>query len=238
MQLFKFKVILIYICSLVSNDIYALSLEGECLTSTFDLTVSHKGKPFGLSKNILNINKNKCLIEIHHQKLFYIKHEWKIDICRSPIHIKEVSGTVEVYKKTLKCHQGDNSENEFCDNVYMIQDLIQDDGLIFADGEKEDLLSDHGRVYCVSKLVDEYFHANNVMSIKAMDYLDFFKLKHPAKKLIKNNIVPLAESKAIPVLEQVEDNIPDEESSLQDFAEKMSPSIIAEPVESSERASF
>ena len=51
-------------------------------------------------------------------------------------------------------------------NIKDLKNAISDYGLIFAKGEKEDLLSDHGKVYCSFLLINFYFDEEKIFSFK------------------------------------------------------------------------
>lgn len=167
MQLLKFSKILFFI--IISMNLFA-SAEKECLNSSFDITVSHKGQPFGLLPNILTISKNNCSIIITHQKMKYINKKWDIDVCREPVHIKSGSGAVDVLKRLGNCQ---NTKDEFCSKYSDLIQVLQDDGLIFAEGEKENLSSDHGRVFCAYQLAKYYLGAGTVLSRHETGALNF-----------------------------------------------------------------
>jgi hypothetical protein len=52
--------------------------------------------------------------------------------------------------------------NEYCQKLKELEKLILDEGLIFAKGLKEDLSTDHGKVYCVYLLIQGYLREGNI----------------------------------------------------------------------------
>lgn len=159
MQFFKFSLLALLFPILAHANSYT---ELECLDASYESTISHKGFPFGLTKNILTIVKDRCVITIHHEKLKFIKDQWVIDVCREPVHMKKGVGAVEVIKRDGLCVEG--SKSSYCGELARLKTLIQDDGLIFADGEKEDLSSDHGKVYCAFSVIGRYLQQGIVLS--------------------------------------------------------------------------
>lgn len=158
MQLFKSRflrllvpVTLIVLNLHVSN---AKISDMDCLNSNFSTKVSHNAFPFGLNEKILKVNKDGCVITINHTKMKFIDKVWTIDVCRGPVHVKYGSSSIEVFKRAVKCTKGNRSK--FCKNVLKINNILQDDGLIFAEGEKEDINTSHGMVYCSYKLLSKY----------------------------------------------------------------------------------
>ncbi|GAB4017967.1 MAG: hypothetical protein Fur0010_18920 [Bdellovibrio sp.] len=136
--------------------------DNACLQSQFDVNISHKAPPLGLSRNVLELKKEGCVITLEHTKYFFVKRSWKIDVCREPVHIKQTGSSVNVLKRTHPCSEGDMTE--YCTDYFQMREIIQDDGLIFAEGEKEDLNSDHGKVYCAYVLIDTHLQRGIVLS--------------------------------------------------------------------------
>jgi len=159
MQFFKFSLLVLLIPFIVQANSYT---ELECLDASYETTISHKGFPFGLTQNKLTTSKDKCVITIHHEKLKFIKDQWVIDVCREPVHMKKGAGAVEVIKRDGLCVEG--SKSTYCGELNRLKVLIQDDGLIFAEGEKEDLSSDHGKVYCAFSVLQRYLDQGIVLS--------------------------------------------------------------------------
>jgi len=161
MLLLKFNLILVVIT--FSMNSYSTFSEKECLNSTFKSEVSHKDKrTFGMAKTKLSVVKEKCEITVSHEKLKFFKNKWKIDVCREPVHIKSGVKGVEVLKKKGICPNKDSAD--FCDAYKTIREVLQDDGLIFAPGEKENLSTDHGRIYCVYQLLGGYLESGRIYS--------------------------------------------------------------------------
>lgn len=159
MRLFKFSLILLLLPTLSMATVYS---EAECLDANYETTISHKGFPFGLTQNKLEVTKERCVITIGHEKMKFIKDKWVIDVCREPVHMKKGVGAVEVIKREGICVAG--GKDVFCGEYDRLKALIQDDGLIFAEGEKEDLGSDHGKVYCAFSLLQRYLAQGIVLS--------------------------------------------------------------------------
>jgi hypothetical protein len=151
MRFFKFSVLVLLIPLFASARVYT---EAECLDANYEASIVHKGFPFGLTDIKLGIAKDRCVITVSHEKLKFVKSEWVIDVCREPVHMKKGAGAVEVIKREGICAQG--AADSYCAEVVRLKNLIQDDGLIFAEGEKENLDSDHGKVYCAFILLQRY----------------------------------------------------------------------------------
>ncbi len=128
-----------------------------CLDSLYKMRMIQKGPLFGLLKHEFVINKKECNLTVTYRK--YFPREWKIDVCREPVHIKVTSATgVDVAKKTNECMNKDKTRDtgDFCGQYFDLIDVIQDEGLIFADGDRDNLSSDHGKTYCSYLLLRRY----------------------------------------------------------------------------------
>jgi hypothetical protein len=122
--------------------------------------INHQGKFFGLLSNELVIEKKKCVISVSYKNVLTTK--WDVDICREPVHIKLLAkGNQNVFKKPKNC---DNSKQEYCNQAEELMSIIQDHGLIFAEGERETISSSHGKVYCISLLLDKYLNEGIIFS--------------------------------------------------------------------------
>ena len=162
MLFFKFKILIFF---LIPSLGYGFS-DASCLGNGFETTVSHKAKPFGLLENTLSVSKNYCEIEIGSKKWEFLKKKWSIDICRLPVHIKYGTGAVDIYKRKGSCppYTSDVVGNVYCQKLKELEKLILDEGLIFAKGLKEDLSTDHGKVYCAYLLLQGYLREGNIYS--------------------------------------------------------------------------
>ncbi len=157
----------------------------SCLDSSYKMKMTQKGPLFGLLKQEFIIDKKNCIIHISHKK--YLPKEWIIDVCREPVHIKVTSATgVDVAKKEAECLKKDNSRDtsNFCSQYFSMMDVVQDDGLIFADGDRDNLSSPHGRTYCSYLLLKKYLNDSVVFS-RYTEVPDIFieKLNEPAEQI-------------------------------------------------------
>lgn len=157
----------------------------SCLDSVYKMKMIQKGPLFGLLKQEFVIDKKNCLIHITHQK--YMPKEWFIDVCREPVHIKVTSATgVDVAKKEAECMNVDKTRDtsDFCSQYFDMIDVIQDDGLIFAEGDRDNLSSDHGKVYCTYLLLKKYATESVIFS-RYTDVPDIFeKQKAPVAPIV------------------------------------------------------
>jgi hypothetical protein len=202
----KYKTFLFFVLIFLSftsnsgskNDLKSWSIK-ECLNVSFRLGLSSDGSMLSMLERKLNIEKRKCVINIKYKKI--LESNFEVDVCRSPVHIKKKESTVEVLKKDKVCDENNkelslkerienyfNKNNSgFCDTYKEIKKIIQNDGLIFAKGEKENITSDHGKITCVYRILNGYLRGNRVYT----RYSDFQESSIPLNDQIKNNKKPL-----------------------------------------------
>lgn len=188
MLLFNYRYLFLFL--LIPQIVLGGIDDMACLKGNFQATVSHEGFPFGMTKNILDLSKSNCEITVKHEKLKFIKNKWLIDVCRAPVHIKAGSTSgIEVLKKERECSTDSKSKNnEFCQALVQMEKIIQDDGLIFAKGEKENLSSEHGKIYCTYVLLRAYLRHDRVLS--RTDEKLSFNLENPGQ----SKYAPIKES--------------------------------------------
>lgn len=155
MQLLKFNII-----ALAFSSAFAFNAT-ECFDSSYEVEVTHKSFPFGLLTKTLGISKKGCEVTLSHNQWKYLNRKWVVDICRDPIHIKSADNSVEVFRKVGSCK---TVKNPFCNQLTKLKKVIEDDGLIFAEGSKSELDSDHGKVYCSYILMQEYLSKSVVFN--------------------------------------------------------------------------
>ena len=151
----KFKIL--FFALLISNYSYGF-LDESCLGGNFSAKISHKVGIFSLLQNDLVISKENCTIGLAFKKWSLFEKKWSIDYCRMPVHIKYGSGSFDVYKRTEPCIVGKSSkdQSEFCKKNEELENIISDEGLIYANGLKEEISSDHGKVYCTFLILKSY----------------------------------------------------------------------------------
>jgi hypothetical protein len=168
--------------------------DSQCLNASFQTKIEHKGSPFGLFKNILDIKKEQCHITIDQYTMKVLHSHWSIDVCRHPVHIKEGDDEVDILKRISDCKTPTKAEAEYCSQMNEILRVIQDDGLIFAEGEKEKIDSDHGRVYCTYLILQTYLISGNVLN-RFYDYEQVLpRVENKFKKaamVVKPSVVPV-----------------------------------------------
>lgn len=159
------KYSLIFVLSISSAFAQTRFSSKSCLDAIYKMKMSQKGPLFGLLKQEFVIDKKSCIVHITHKK--YLPKEWFVDVCREPVHIKVTSATgVDVAKKESDCLNKDKTRNtsDFCSQYFDMMDVIQDDGLIFAEGDRDNLESDHGKTYCTYLLMKKYLNDSIVFS--------------------------------------------------------------------------
>jgi hypothetical protein len=151
----KFRII--FFALLISSYSYGF-LDESCLGGNYSAKVSHKVGIFSLLQNDLVVSKENCTISLSFKKWSLFEKKWSIDYCRMPVHIKYGNGSFDVYKRTEACPSGKNSkdQSEFCKKNEELENIISDEGLIFANGLKEDISSEHGKIYCTFLILKSY----------------------------------------------------------------------------------
>jgi hypothetical protein len=151
--------------------VYSLSVfsqgfdEDKCFKGSFTLNLQRSVGPFGLGKREISFFKNKCEISLEYQSFQYQKVKWLIDVCREPIHIKKGIASIDVIKKDTTCP---STESSYCQEVDKLLRIIQDEGLIFAEGQREDLSSSHGKAYCSFLLAQKYLLGKKAFRLSAV----------------------------------------------------------------------
>ncbi len=134
----------------------------ECVMGEFKSEVYDGGLLFGKFKTRLTIDKNKCLLLITKKR--FITEKWIIDVCREPIHIKfEKWGRLNVLKRINMCSEQKKS-TDYCDSYSDLISFIEDQGLIFAPGDRHDIKSAHGQIYCAYSLIKSYLNNGELFS--------------------------------------------------------------------------
>ncbi len=153
-----------------------------CLDANYTTKIAHRGPLFGLLPHELVIEKKNCLLKISYRR--YLPKEWTVDVCREPVHIKVASATgTDVAKKVEECLKPDKSRNtsDFCGQYFDLVDKIQDDGLIFAEGDRDSLSTPHGRTYCTYLLLERYL-TDNILFSRYTDTANIFEKKGVASE--------------------------------------------------------
>lgn len=188
MACIKFSLIVLFIMAGTAMAQVRFSPK-SCLDSEYKMTMLQKGPLFGLLKHEFTIAKKGCIITVIHNK--YLPKEWIIDVCREPVHIKVTSATgVDVAKKTADCIHKDNTRDtsDFCSQYQDLIDVIQDEGLIFAEGDRDNLSSNHGKTFCSYLLIKRYLNDSIVFS-RYSQTPDIFQ-EHPAPAVPEVKEVP------------------------------------------------
>lgn len=183
----------------------------SCLDASYKMKMTQSGPLFGLLKQEFIINKSSCIVHITHKK--YLPKEWFVDVCREPVHIKVTSATgVDVAKKETECINQDKTKNtsDFCSQYFDLMDVIQDDGLIFAEGDRDNLSSHHGKTYCTYLLLKKYLNDSVVFS-RYTDVPDIFiekVKKEPASDLLPKEGMEMKKEDQEAKLNPLPENVP------------------------------
>lgn len=179
MQSNKFSLCLLALAAALPVHALERFLPKACLEATYKNKTVHKGPLFGLMSHELIIEKKNCVISVSHKR--FLPREWVVDVCREPVHVKITSVTgVDVAKKTEECSSGDKSKStsDFCGQYFDLMDVVQDDGLIFAEGDRDSLYTPHGKTYCAYLLLRRYL-GDSVLFSRYTDVPEIFEQIHP-----------------------------------------------------------
>ena len=191
MEFIKYNFLLFLICGVVSAQTRFSAK--SCLDASYKMKMIHDGPLFGLLTQEFIIDKKNCIINISHKK--YLPREWIVDVCREPVHIKVSAATgLDVAKKETECLKQDKSRDtgDFCSQYFSLMDVIQDDGLIFAEGDRDNLTSAHGQTYCVFLLLKKYLNQSVVFS-RYTEIPDIFEDIKKELQQSPNPTVPIKE---------------------------------------------
>ncbi|MBF0207940.1 MAG: hypothetical protein HQK53_13760, partial [Oligoflexia bacterium] len=143
----------------------------ECILKSFHSTIEHPIYPLGIIDRKIEVVKDQCIIEIRHSNFKFLKSSWLIDTCKDPVHIKLTSSGIRILKKEEDClantergYFSTTFSTNYCAEVKKINTVIQDDGLIFAIGDKENLNTEYGQIYCSFMLLKKYLEDGTVFS--------------------------------------------------------------------------
>ena len=161
-------------------------------------------------------------MNFYYERYRYLRKKWSIDVCRVPIHIKSGTDAIDVYKRIHECNQA-NQEESFCEEKSLIENVILDDGLIFAQGEKEKLNDDHGMVYCSLLLMNAYLDKAIIFS-KDLSYSETL---FPEKYYEKKNVGKVEEN--VIKKEVVEELVADKNDKKMIQVEVISPTPTSTP---------
>ena len=181
MQLKSFNIIIFIFGMLPAISNSMTFDENVCFKKKFDINLLRKVGPFGIGERKLSIVKKDCDIEVEYQSFQYNIKTWKIDICREPVHIKEGRESVKVIQKEEDCHK--SNEDSFCSEKDMILDLLQNEGLIFADGAREDFNTDHGKTFCSYLLLKYYLNGQKALNRNVFFQGELLNEKRHSNKL-------------------------------------------------------
>ena len=159
MQSLKFKTLFFMALSLMTLKSQAAFNDMDCLNANYSAEVHHKVL-WGLSEDILKIDKQACVLIVEKEQFKFIKKKWLVDVCRGPVHIKYGTTSFDVIKREDNCQEQGST---YCQSMKDLFSILQDDGLIFADGEKENLDEDHGKIYCSFLLVKKYLEEGIIL---------------------------------------------------------------------------
>ncbi len=136
-----------------------------CLMQDFEVTITKSNNFLRFLMPTLTLKKAACELTVE-QKRWRWSKTWIIDVCRGPVHIKYQNFSNAAWMKKASCY-GQEKSDRFCRGYQQVMNLVQEDGLIYAPGERDDLSSDHGKTYCLYLLAKNYLDEGKIFSRQA-----------------------------------------------------------------------
>lgn len=155
-----------------TSKVWPMFSTQDCVLSNYKDEVLLKKGLLSFIDHTVKIEKNRCLIKITHQRV--LTSTWNIDLCREPVHVKISKwwGDDFYLRKNYPCPATDL---QFCQSVDELEDLLQNEALIYAEGERETLATPHGKFYCAQLLLKNYLIEGNVFSYTIPNLVPIFK---------------------------------------------------------------
>lgn len=155
----------------LSSTSYSMFKTSDCVGQSFQGKFSIEKGPFGLLPLNMSVKKNRCIVDI--VKKFVFESSWQIDLCREPVHIKRKSWSGDGFdlRKSYPCKE----DKAYCQIVDELITSIENDALIYAQGERETLGSDHGKFYCTYLLLKSYLKDAKVFSLTVPSSINIFQ---------------------------------------------------------------
>lgn len=149
----------------------AMFKSSDCVIQSFQGSFTIDKGPFGMMPLVMSLKKNRCIIEIERNMIF--KTSWQIDLCREPVHIKQKSWSGEGFeiRKEYPCKEG----LAYCQQVDELINSIENEALIYAKGERESLVTDHGKFFCSYLLLKNYLKEGKVFSLTVPTSVNIFE---------------------------------------------------------------
>lgn len=166
------KFLVIFCAYFVSGQLgFCMFKTSDCVGQSFVGKFSIQKGPFGLFPLEMVVKKNRCIIDI--SKKLFLESSWQIDLCREPVHIKRKSWTGDGFdlRKSYPCKE----DKSYCQVVDELITSVENDALIYAQGERETLYSDHGKFYCTYLLLKSYLRDAKVFSLTVPSSVNIFE---------------------------------------------------------------
>ncbi len=178
----------------------AMFKSSDCVVQSFQGSFDIEKGPFGVMPLVMNLKKNRCIIEIERNLLF--KASWQIDLCREPVHIKQKTWSGEGFqiRKAYPC----KDDTVYCQQVDDLISSIENEALIYAKGERESLTTDHGKFFCAYLLLKNYLKEGKVFSLTVPTSVNIFEkttLEHFGQEpetVIEESATPAAVTTPLP----------------------------------------
>ncbi len=145
----------------------------ECTSANFSKQILLPAKYLGIFKREISLSKERCLLSLKFKSSFWFS-KWEVDLCRDPIHLRyENFLGPELFRKNVSCIKG--YSDQFCDSAAKLKEVIQNELLLFAEGERDQLSTSHGTSYCLNLLFASYLEKDFSFSMENPHEYDVFK---------------------------------------------------------------
>jgi hypothetical protein len=162
-----------FVLSIISFHASAMFSSADCIGASFSKNVELPKKFFGVFKRDIMMTKERCILSLRYKYSFWFS-KWEVDICRDPIHVRyENFFGPELLRKDGECEK--NSQGVFCQKWKELQSIIDNELLIYAEGERDQLNSLHGTSYCLDLLFKGYLSKNFSFSMETLQNYNLFK---------------------------------------------------------------
>ena len=171
----KFLIVLVFFSFIEFNinQAFAMFSSSDCIVANFSKQIFLPAKYLGIFKREISLAKDRCLLSLKFKSSFWFS-KWEVDLCRDPIHLRyENFLGPELFRKNTSCLKGQS--DQFCDSAAKLKEVIQNELLLFAEGERDQLSTSHGTSYCLNLLFASYLEKDFSFSMESTHEYDIFK---------------------------------------------------------------
>ncbi|MDA8792728.1 hypothetical protein N9N67_05750 [Bacteriovoracaceae bacterium] len=177
----------------------------SCLSSGFDEKINSKFGVFNMFSQYVFIKKTDCEVNISFHR--FLPSSYSVNYCKNLVHVKTNGflGEDIYYRKDMSCKL--KPKRPFCRAIKDLFHQIESVGLTYAKGEKTDLKTAYGKIYCINKALRQYLFKGVILDQSFSGKLFKFERKNTyLKKAPKKEftILKKAPKKEFSILPKVE----------------------------------